>query len=241
MKYDPIIYASLPRRIKASIVDGIILLSLFTLIPIVFSSVSNSETPVKAILMYAPLFLFEPFLITYLGYTIGHYFFGIRIVRIDNHLKCPLYISFVRYYAKALLGVFSATYMLFSKNQQAIHDHLAKTIVLLSKKKLENNPELANSHSESTLDFSYLQSSPLKRFVIFILWYIFCAIILGIAIEVIALFVIPGYTIETEKMPEYMEITAQLIFAILFFLLALAAAQGYLPGARRKKRDPEST
>lgn len=165
-----------------------------------------------------------------------------QVVRIDTRLKCPLLVSFDRYYTKLPLGSLSLIYMLFSGKHQAIHDHLAKTIVLLSSKKIERNPEFAsNGVSEQILEVDYVYPSPLRRFGIFVLWYIIVSIIFGILIEGTALLALPGYTIDTEKLPKHIDIAVNFISAIIFILMAILASKGYLPGAKRKKREIDTT
>ena len=236
------IYATLPRRVKASIIDGIVLFALFILIPMAVGTFDNNETPIKAILMFAPLFLLEPFLITYWGCTLGQYIFGMQVVRIDTRLKCPLLVSFARYYTKLLLGSLSLIYMLFSGKHQAIHDHLTKTIVLLSSKKIERNPEFASQGvSEQIFEVDYVYPSPLRRFGIFVLWYILVSILWGILIEGTALLALPGYTIDTETLPKHIDTAVDFLSAIIFILMAILASKGYLPGAKRKKREIDTT
>lgn len=235
------IYATLPRRMKAGLIDLIIMLSLFILIPLVISSISESDTPTKVILMFAPPLLLEPFLITYFGFTLGQYFFGIQVVKTNNQ-KCPLLISFIRYYTKLILGGLSMMYMLFSKKHQAIHDHLAGTIVLISQNRIEKNPEFANQgEPEQVKQEDYIYPSPLRRFGVFIIWYIIASICFGMAIEAIALLTIPEYTIETESLPEQFDIVINIINSVLFFSSALLASKGYLPLAKRKKKLSDVT
>ena len=236
MTTDRDVFASLATRIKASIVDSIILITLFISIPLVIGSLINSEWPLRAFLMYAPLLFLEPILVAYLGATIGQYLFGMQVVRIDTRSNCPFHVAFFRYLAKAVLGSFSLVYMLFSKKHQAIHDHLAKTVVLISQKRLEKNPQIAKyGELEQTLDLAYSYPSAIRRFIFFIVWYMGASIVLGICIEAGALLTIPGYTSESEKLPESLDIVVSVVFAVVFITLAVFASKGFLPGAKRKK------
>ena len=201
----------------------------------------GNDTPVNSLAMFAPIFLLEPFLVTYLGSTLGQYFMGMQIVRVDTNSKCPLLMSFPRYYTKLLLGGLSVIYMLFSGKHQAIHDHLAKTVVVLSSKKIEKKPTLANKgEPERILDADYIYPSAMRRFGIFILWAIFANFIIGLLAEISALLILPDYTLETGALPESIEITVGLISLMISFVLAMQAAKGRLPGAKRKRRNTDS-
>jgi uncharacterized RDD family membrane protein YckC len=242
MNCNQVLYATLPRRIKASIIDGVVLMALFILCPLAIGTMTGSETGLNAIAMYTPPLLLEPFLISYLGFTLGQYIFGIQVIRLDNGEKCPLVASFARYYTKLLLGSLSMVYMLFSKKHQAIHDHVAKTLVVLSHKKIEQNPEFA-IYGEKEQDFendvTFAYPSILRRFVFFCIWIVVASIAFGILFEGAALLILPGYTLDTDKMPKQIEVAANLLYSIMFISLAVFASKGYLPGAKRKKKEIE--
>ena len=238
MNCNQVLYATLPRRVKASIIDGVVLMALFILCPLAIGSLTGSESGLNAIAMFTPLFLLEPILITYLGFTLGQFIFGIQVVRVDTGGKCPLLASFARYYTKILLGSLSMVYMLFSKKHQAIHDHVAKTLVVLSHKKIEQNPEFAKygeTEQEFENDITYTYPSILRRFGFFCIWIVVASIVFGVLIEGAALLMLPGYTLDTEKMPKQIEVAANLLYSIMFISLAVLASKGYLPGAKREK------
>ena len=235
------VFASLATRVKASIIDSIILIFLFISIPMTIGAFTNSESTVKAVIMFAPFLILEPILVTYLGSTMGQSFFGIKVIRGNSRSNCPLYISFFRYIAKVVLGGFSLIYMLFSKKHQAIHDHLFSTFVLISPKKIEKNPEIVKyGEIEQTLSQDYTYPSAIRRFLLFIVWYIIICFVIGIVVGIGALIAIPGYTIEDDKLPEAIDIVLNFVLAIVFITVAVLASKGYLPGARRKRFQPET-
>lgn len=235
---DQVLYASLPRRIKAGIIDGVILLALFILCPLIIGTLTGSNSRVNGLAMFIPPLLLEPFLISYLGFTFGQYVFGIRVVRNDTGKNCPLIASFARYYTKIILGGFSMVYMLFSKKHQAIHDHVAKTIVILSEARINKNPEFAQSgEKEQIFEEDYVYPSPLRRFAFFLIWLIPVSIGYGIIVEVAALLMLPGYTLDTKKLPKVIDVVTNIIGLIIFFGLAILASKGSLPGAKRRKLE----
>ena len=231
------VFASLATRIKAGVIDSIVLLTLFILIPVTMGTYIKSDSPVTIFAMFAPILLLEPFLVAFSGATIGQHVFGIVIIRIDTRSNCPLHVAFLRYIFKMVLGSISLIYMLFSQKHQAIHDHFAKTFVLISEKKLEKNPEMEKyGEIEQPLLQDYIYPSAIRRFLIFIAWYFVSIIILGIVFEIIAILIISGYTVESERLPEFLEMTLSIVLSIVFIALAVFASKGLLIGARRKKK-----
>ena len=101
--------------------------------------------------MYAPVFILEPLLVSYYwGQTVGQYLWGIKIIRETDLTRCPLVLSFVRYYAKALLGLWSMIYMLFSRKHKAIHDYLAHTVVILFSLSVSEDPLVCRKRHNGT-------------------------------------------------------------------------------------------
>jgi uncharacterized RDD family membrane protein YckC len=237
MDTNQVLYATLPRRIKASIIDGVVLLTLIIMFPLIVGMLTGRDSWLNTIAMFTPPLLLEPFLITFLGFTLGQYIFGIQVVKLDTGDKCPLVASFVRYFAKTILGSLSIAYILFSKKHQAIHDHLAKTLVVLSRKKIEQNPEFASyGEIEQDLenDVTYTYPSVPRRFGFFCIWAVVILIVFAIVIDGAALLLLPGFTLNTKKWPKELEVAANLLYSILFIGIAVLASKGYLPGAKRK-------
>jgi len=98
-----VLYATLTRRVKASIVDSIVVLVLIIICPLAIGTMVGGETALSPIAMVAPTLL-EPLLITCLGFTLGQYLFGIQVIRQDTGGKCPLAALFGRYVIKIILG-----------------------------------------------------------------------------------------------------------------------------------------
>ena len=240
METNQVLYATLPRRIKASIIDGFVLLALIILFPLIIGTLVGKDTGLSAIAMFTPPLLLEPFLISFLGFTLGQYIFGIQVVRLETGGKCPLISSFARYFTKTILGSLSIAYMLFSKKHQAIHDHFAKTLVVLSLKKIEQNPEFAQyGEIEQDLenDVAFTYPSVARRFGFFCIWVVVMSIVFGILVEGAAILLLSGYTFETEKMPKQIEVASNVLYSIIFIGLAVLASKGYLPGAKRKIKE----
>lgn len=240
MKTNQELYSSLPRRIKASLIDSLIVLTLFIALPVTFNALFQNESVLAAFLMYTPILILEPLLVSFSGATIGQHLFGVEVVKINTLAKCPLLLSFIRYYTKILLGGFSVIYMLFSKKHQAIHDYIAGTIVIMSRKRIKAEPDFASQGEQEQYENSgYNYPSAPRRFFVFILWFIIAIVILSIILELASLAFVPNYTLETETYPEVIEIVSNIVAACLFFTLAFLGAKGFLFGARRVKISEE--
>jgi len=126
-------------------------------------------------------------------------------------------------------------YMLFSKKHQAIHDHVAKTVVVLSEKRVLKNPEFAEAgEKEQIFDGEFVYPSSLRRFAFFLIWLVPVFFVFLLVVEIAALLLIPGYTLESKRYPTGIEIATNVLGSAIFIALAVAAAKGFLPGAKRK-------
>ncbi len=244
MDNNQVLYATLPRRIKASIADGIqalLALNLHFFFPDYRYSGRKGHWVKCNGDVHSRFLKLEPFLISFLGFTLGQYIFGIQVVRLGNRWeKCPLISSFARYFTKTILGSLSIAYMLFSKKHQAIHDHFAKTLVVLSHKKIEQNPEFAQyGEIEQDLenDVAFTYPSVARRFGFFCIWVVVMSIVFGILVEGAAILLLPGYSFETEKMPNQIEVASNVLYSIIFIGLAVLASKDISPGAKRKIKE----
>lgn len=243
------IYATLPMRIKAIAIDSLIVSLLLMALLQVLGLYFPKHSVLTAFAIFGMLLLFEPILISSFGCTIGQYLMGIRVILKKDETLCPFHLSIIRYIVKIILGSLSLFYMLFSSNRQGIHDYCAKTIVVLSKRKLIKHPEVAKEQIEETqFDQQYKYPSAVRRFVFFVIWYIIASfsasIILGILYSIIiAIGTIIG--LFPDEIPENNLLFGILVMIIwiteifLFAAIAYWAAKGYLPGAIRKEITEE--
>ncbi|TAL24623.1 MAG: RDD family protein [Nitrospirae bacterium] len=233
-----LIYATLPLRIKASIIDSLILIGLLVCIPLALAPLLKGTNSSLGILMYSPFLLLEPLLVSFFGSTIGQYFFGIKVVRQDDLLKCPLHLSFVRYYVKAFLGWLSMIYMFFSKRHQAIHDHLAKTLVILSPERIEKDPSFAERGvQEQELESDFIYPTILRRFLIFIVWYIIAEIALLAILYGLIFLISPESMTDDGDLPKSINRAITFVDIILLIIVASLAAKGFLPGAKKVRKE----
>jgi uncharacterized RDD family membrane protein YckC len=233
-----VLHATIGRRLKASVIDGVVLLALIVVIPLVAHALAGDSIAGLWLLMYAPVFVLEPLLVSFWGQTIGQYLLGVRVVRENAFLRCPLPLSFLRFYTKAVLGLWSMIYMVFSKKHKAIHDYLAGTIVVLSPRRLAKDPSFAeNGEVEQAEDTRFVYPSVLRRCAFFLIWYF--GFLFGTTFAGFILLSIVVGTDRADQLFDSIERAGRLFWSIMLIVFASLAAKGRLPGAKRTRKLPE--
>ena len=225
-------YAGLLTRVKASLIDTLIIVLWIIFVPSILFK--DSESSLRIFLMVFPVILYEPLMITLFGCTIGQKIFGIKVVSEKDMSKCPLYLSFIRTITKYILGFFSFIYILFSDKKKAIHDNIANTIVILNPDLNKKDANLVDGNETSEYDtINYIYPSGLRRFIFFLIWYIFSLFIFGLILNLIlALFFHLDFADEN-NLPKPLKLVYTILsISVLIFTLSLAL-KGLLPGARR--------
>nr|WP_321244306.1 RDD family protein [uncultured Psychroserpens sp.] len=124
-------YARLPNRVKAAVIDSITLIILMYSITQIFSLFETVPNYVRGGLFFVVFFLYEPILVSLFGRTLGHLFCDIVVKSEHNEKKnIPFHIAFIRFILKALLGWISLLTVTGNEKNQAIHDKVAKSIVI---------------------------------------------------------------------------------------------------------------
>jgi uncharacterized RDD family membrane protein YckC len=135
-------YATFPRRLNALTTDTATIVCF--LIVVVFLVPVVEEVDALRITLFlvccVVLFLYEPTLVSRFGGTLGHMFQNLRVVDSRTGGNVPFWKAVVRFWLKAVLGVFSFLSMAFTKRHQAIHDLLTASTVQI------RDPEKAKPH-----------------------------------------------------------------------------------------------
>jgi uncharacterized RDD family membrane protein YckC len=123
-------YPRLIRRIRAVLIDSVLLpIAVFGTL-ILGDALGVSHTYGKVALALGPIFVLEPGLVAVTGGTIGHHLLRIRIATIDGQCNINIFAATIRFIAKVLLGWLSFIFVLATKKHQAVHDVLARSIVV---------------------------------------------------------------------------------------------------------------
>ena len=124
-------YASLQSRIKAAVVDGILLIVLMYSTTEILNYFNDVPSSVRMYLFILLFVLYEPILVSIFGSTAGHYYSDIRVKRENNFNKNLIFpLALLRFILKLLLGWLSLLTITSSEKHQAIHDSIVKSVVL---------------------------------------------------------------------------------------------------------------
>jgi uncharacterized RDD family membrane protein YckC len=123
-----VLYARIWPRVKAMLIDGVVLGGAFFLSAVVGANIEGAG-PVAFVVWVAFWVLYDPVMVTSTGGSIGHHVQNLRVVS-DKTGGNPSFLrAFVRNVVKGVLGLLSLLAMAGSSRQKAIHDDIAGTTV----------------------------------------------------------------------------------------------------------------
>ena len=126
------IYAGLQNRIKAAVIDGILLMVMMYSVTEVLKFFNDVPSSLRMCLFLLLFVLYEPLMVSILGFTAGHYYFDIKVKREDNQNKNILFpLALLRFILKFLLGWISLLSISSTDKKQAIHDKVVNSVVLI--------------------------------------------------------------------------------------------------------------
>jgi uncharacterized RDD family membrane protein YckC len=123
-------YGRFSRRIRAFVIDWIIVLLL--LLTVLLVAISTDSDRIGRILGFAFLgvwLLYEPLLVSITGSTIGHYVTNLRVVDSRSQGNISFAKGVVRTIIKSALGLYSFVTMATTSRHQALHDVLTRSTV----------------------------------------------------------------------------------------------------------------
>lgn len=130
---DEIKYGTLINRVKAAIVDFLVIMVFLLAVSTILSKFENVPDFVRIILFILIFLLYDPLFTSIVGATIGHLVIGLRVRRSkDEGRKIIFPIAVVRFLLKAFLGWISLLAISVNKKKKAIHDLVAGSVVLQS-------------------------------------------------------------------------------------------------------------
>lgn len=127
------LYARFPRRLKAAVLDSVILAAMMLagmeLLALIQPSFEGAHGFLIA--LFAALLFYEPVLISLHGRTLGHRALNLHVVADTPSGKLPLWRAFLRSTLKLLTGVSVFATMPFTRRSQALHDLAFGTTVCI--------------------------------------------------------------------------------------------------------------
>jgi uncharacterized RDD family membrane protein YckC len=137
---DYVLYSRIWPRMKAILIDGLILAGAFFLAAFVGANVAGSG-PTAFVLWALFWVLYDPLLVSRTGGTVGHHVMNLRVVS-DSTGRNPSFLrAFFRNIVKGTFGMVSLLAVVGSAQQKAIHDWIGGTTVQA------RNLQLARSRS----------------------------------------------------------------------------------------------
>lgn len=126
----PLVYPSIAERIKSSVIDGVFIIFIMSVIAMLFDEFENVPNWIRATLFIGLFFIYEPVAQT-LGYTLGNYIMEIR-VRSETFPEQRINIiqAFMRFGFKSLLGWLSFFTVRSNPQRRAIHDMMSGSVML---------------------------------------------------------------------------------------------------------------
>src|SRR4051812_42656966 len=103
---DCVLYAKIWPRLKATLIDGFILLGAFFLAAAVGANMTGLG-PVAFVVWVAFWVLYDPILVSRTGGTIGHHLMNLRVVSDQTGGAPVLWRALVRNLVKGLFGIWS--------------------------------------------------------------------------------------------------------------------------------------
>lgn len=128
-------YAKLFTRVKAAIIDSIVLIVLMYLASWVFNAIGTVPNYARITIFVVIFLIYEPILISIFGATVGHFFNDIEVKRENNESKNVIFPRAIfRFVFKFFLGWVSLLTIRNNKKGKAIHDFVGGSVVLNYKK-----------------------------------------------------------------------------------------------------------
>jgi len=124
-------YAILPFRVKAAVIDSIILIAAMYAVSEFFALFEEVPTYMRIMASVLIFILYDPIFTSIYGGTIGHSFAGIEVKRENDPSKnLDIFTAILRFIFKALLGWISLLTVSGNDKKRAIHDFVAKSVVM---------------------------------------------------------------------------------------------------------------
>jgi len=125
-------YAILPSRVKAAFIDSLVLVAMMYAASEFLNILDEVPNTLRWVIIIIVFFLYDPLLTHIFGATMGqsHYNIGVRLDNDTLNKKLSLPLSFLRFFFKATLGWISLLTVTGNSKRKALHDFIAKSIVI---------------------------------------------------------------------------------------------------------------
>lgn len=232
------IISTIPTRIKASVLDGMIMAGTFIGIIQLTDSFSTQWNWLKMLLVLFLIVLYEPINVAVWGQTLGHRWQDLKVIDKADKFRIGFVRALLRFLIKAGLGWFSIFWALFTSNKQSLHDLMTQSLVINDYYSAEDIRYLNFYENTGDNDQNYKQRSFLRRFIVSFLWLIF------ITYAFIATFYyvfFPGCLEDVTYNSQCNQVNtgASIVLLFIMTIIFVSGSKGYLPGAKKRKLKPK--
>jgi uncharacterized RDD family membrane protein YckC len=229
----PVTYPRLIKRVKAFMIDSLIIPIACISTLYIGAKLGVSNPYAKAILLVTPILILEPLIVAFTGGTVGHHLLNIRVSKNQGNGNINIFSATLRFVIKLLLGWYSFIFVLTTTRHQAVHDLLARSIVIhKDPTKLPASEVL----SERTLDTdTYIYPAAWRRVGMIILYWLLTTV----AINLLFNLLVPDECISAHRCTTsdfLLDLGLTVIWIIALGWLAVRGWGGRLYGSRRQQR-----
>ena len=170
-----IAYGPFPRRLRAYLIDCIIIMCLLVVALLVASLArADSFTRVIGFSFVGVWLLYEPILVSLAGSTVGHYLTNLRVVDDRSYGNVSFLKAIARHLIKTVLGLYSFITMGTTLRHKAVHDLMTRSTVQVRDRSRATSSDYVAERIEL---LSPIMPSRIRRIAI-ILCYIFLVFLL---------------------------------------------------------------
>lgn len=125
------IYPRLIRRVRAVLVDSVILIALVVVWLFTLPLVADSHPAAKIGPLALAIVFVEPVMVSLTGGTPGHHLMGLKIQSAGSGRRIGILRATVRALLRGIVGWLSFALVLTTRRHQALHDLVVRTVVVL--------------------------------------------------------------------------------------------------------------
>lgn len=127
-------------RIKAALIDVVLILVLFITLSYAFDSLGQVADWIKVLVYVLVFYFYEPYWVGFYGGTLGHKIMGIEVRMMnDPNKRIGFPISILRFLVKAALGWISFLISYTREDSRCIHDLVCGTAVFYKRDLVSEN------------------------------------------------------------------------------------------------------
>lgn len=124
-------YAILPQRVKAAVIDSIVLIAAIYFISEIFVLFEEVPQYIRIGAFVLVFIVYDPFFTSTYGGTIGHSYSRISVKQENDIAKnISFFAALIRFILKATLGWISLLTISTNEKKKAIHDFAVSSVVL---------------------------------------------------------------------------------------------------------------